>query len=289
MDTSTLEQIAEFICGDDKAKYPKYRTGSELTRFFQSVSVDAKHDGSARKWWTQSVLSKLNENKLIDVILRLALPHEYKGEKDQISLAISTLNKILKLESLEVIIEGVSPKLKKITPNFDFNKPETKEERELKSLPQPDFSLLGLTVGIDEILKGRWEEAQRCVDAKAFLSAIIIMGSMLEGLLLGIMQKYQKEANQALSAPKNKEATSVKRFQDWTLSDMINVAHEVGWIDKDVKEFSHALREFRNLIHPYQQMTLQTFPDEDTCNISWPVVQATCNDLASYVKKKNTE
>jgi len=31
---------------------------------------------------------------------------------------------------------------------------------------------------------------------------------------------------------------------------MIDVAHNVGWLGMDVRQFSHALRGFRNLIHP---------------------------------------
>jgi hypothetical protein len=65
---------------------------------------------------------------------------------------------------------------------------------------------------------------------------------------------------------------------------MINVAHEAGWLDLDVKKFSHALREFRNLIHPYQQMMERSFPDKDTSEISWLVVQAASNDLARILK-----
>ena len=66
---------------------------------------------------------------------------------------------------------------------------------------------------------------------------------------------------------------------------MIEVAHEVGWIQLDVKKFSHALRDFRNIIHPYQQLAYRTYPDMDTCNISWLVVQAACNDVADWIKK----
>ena len=54
-------------------------------------------------------------------------------------------------------------------------------------------------------------------------------------------------------------------------------------IDLDVKKFSHILREFRNLIHPYQQVLLDTFPDEDTTNISWQVVNATCKDIEKNI------
>ena len=65
---------------------------------------------------------------------------------------------------------------------------------------------------------------------------------------------------------------------------MINVAHELEWIDLDVKKFSHALRDFRNFIHPHEQMLQQSFPDKDTCTISWYVVQAAINDLVKKLK-----
>ena len=285
MDPSTLEKIAEFICGDNSEKDPTYRTGSELTRFFQRAGVDIAHDGTTRKWWTLNTLQNLKGPELQNVILRLASPMEYGSETNKIKLALKTLNEILRIEGLQVSIEGVTPKLNKITPDFNFEKIEQQEERELKPLQPPDFSSLGLESGIDEILKARWMEAQKCVDAKAFLSAIIIMGSMLEGFFLGMMQCRPKEANQASSAPKDYKSGKIKYFNEWKFSEMIEVAHEVGWIELDVKRFSHALRDFRNLIHPYEQLILKTFPDEDTCNISWLVVQAACNDVADYIKK----
>jgi len=110
-----------------------------------------------------------------------------------------------------------------------------------------------------------------------------MMGSMLEGFLMGTMQKKPQIANSASNAPK--KDGKVKHFADWTLNDMIDVAHEIGWIQLDVKKFSHALRDFRNIIHPYQQLAFRTYPDKDTCNISWLVVQAACNDIADWLKK----
>jgi len=65
---------------------------------------------------------------------------------------------------------------------------------------------------------------------------------------------------------------------------LIPPVQKSGSISLDVKKFSHALREFRNLIHPYQQMAVNTFPDKDTCEISWLVVQAAVNDLARKLK-----
>jgi hypothetical protein len=276
MDGQTLESLAEMICGDSD-DYPLYRTGSELTRFFQRVGFsNFTHDGSTRKWWTLNVLQRLTENNMRAVILRLADPREYRGNGDQVSRAIKKLNEILMIEGLSVDLDGVNPQIKEITPQFS---PDV-EKTELRPLPPPDFLKLSIEPGLGEILSNRWNEVQKCLDAGACLAATILMGTMLEGMILAVLQRFPKEANISKAAPLDFKTGKVKYFAEWSFSDMINVAHDVGWVGLDVKKFSHALREFRNLIHPYEQMLSKTFPDKDTCDISWLVVQAAANDLA---------
>lgn len=280
MDSQTLDSIADVICGDGD-KYPIYRTGSELTRFFERVGFsNIRHDGTTRKWWTLSVLKQLTPNNLKAVIRRLADPKEYRGDQKHVSHVISLLNEILLVEGLKIELDGVTPILKEVSPQF-VDKPDPTE---LKPLPPPNFLRLRLEAGVGEILAQRWNEVQKCVNAGAFLAAIIIMGSMLEGMLLATLQLFPAEANKSASAPIDSNTGKPKLFANWSLSDMINVAHEANWINLDVKKFSHALRDFRNLIHPYQQMTMRTFPDKDTSEISWLVVQAAANDLAKKLK-----
>jgi len=280
MDDKTLELIAAFICGDSQ-ECPVYRSGSELTRFFQRVGFsNFVHDGSTRKWWTLWVLKQLSENNLKAVILRLANPKEYGGNQEKIRQAIKKLNEILMIEGLRIELDGVSHKLKQITPQFA----EIEPKKELKPIPPPDFINLKLEPGLGEILSHRWDEIQKCIDGRAYLAATIQMGAFLEGILLAVLQKYPEETNTSTAAPKDPNTGKVKYFADWSLSNMINVAHELGWIDLDVKKFSHSLREFRNLIHPYQQMILKTSPDKDTCEISWLVVQAATRDLTKRLK-----
>jgi hypothetical protein len=222
----------------------------------------------------------LTESNLKAVVLRLADPREYRGNEQQVSQAVRKLNEILMVEGLNIELEGITPRLREITPQFV---PQS-EEPELKPLPPPDFLNLKLDLGLGEVLSDRWGQAQKCLNAGAYLAATIIMGSMLEGMLLATVQRFPKEANQCTSAPQDQRTGKVRYFAEWTLADMINVAHDLGWIDLDVKKFSHALRDFRNLIHPYQQMVAKTFPDQDTCEISWLVVQAAANDLAKKLK-----
>lgn len=281
MDHTTKERIAEMICGDDTSRHPVYRSSTYLTKFFQDIGINEVHDGSTRKWWTLGVIERLNGPLLQKVVLRLASPKLYGGNRDHIRMALNTLNEILSVEGLKIKLNGIQPELVREAPNFDFSEPAA--DRELKPLPPPDFESLQLESGVAEVLMNRWEEIQRCIDSNATLAAVIMMGSMLEGFLLGIMQKYPRIANSAKNAPTRDG--KVKHFADWSLSEMIDVSHDVGWIQLDVKKFSHALREFRNIVHPYQQLALRTFPDQDTCNISWLVVQAACNDIAAWIKR----
>lgn len=73
-------------------------------------------------------------------------------------------------------------------------------------------------------------------------------------------------------------------FQEWTLSNFIDVSYDIGLLGLDVKKFSHVLRDFRNYIHPYMQMSSRFSPDIDTAKISWQVLQAAISDL---IKNKN--
>ncbi len=59
---STLEHIADMICGND-GKFSKnfpYRSSSYLTRFFRDCDLDYTHDGSTRNHWVAGVLKEIS-------------------------------------------------------------------------------------------------------------------------------------------------------------------------------------------------------------------------------------
>ena len=72
----------------------------------------------------------------------------------------------------------------------------------------------------------------------------------------------------------------MKQFHEWTLSELINVAHDLGLLKPDVQKFSHGLRDFRNYIHPYQQMASGFKPDEHTAKLCFQVLKAALADVA---------
>ena len=280
MDERTLDKIAELICGNGE-QYPVYRSSSNLTAFFARAGLHRfVHDGSTRQRWVLECLKICSRDELANLLKRLASPLEYGGNKEQIAQAIKAINEATYVEGFRIRFDGIAPRFEKIQVNFE----SVNEDVELKPLPPPDFMSISLEPGIGEILAARWVETQLCVDSGAYLAAIIIMGSLLEGLLLGVCQRKPAIANSCACAPKDRLNGKVKHFADWTLAEMIDVAHSAGWLGLDVKRFSHALRSFRNLVHTYEHMTTRANPDGDTCKISWLVVQAAVNDLAKALK-----
>ena len=142
---------------------------------------------------------------------------------------------------------------------------------------------LDLDAEIAAIIELRIQEAKACLHAKAFLSAIFMCGSVLEGVLLNAATKNAHVFNQAKASPKNKEG-KVKSFPEWSLASFIDVSHECGLLRLDVKKFSHGLRDFRNYIHPYEQRVSRFTPDTHTAEICFQVLRAA---LAGLKEKRS--
>ncbi|MBK8766904.1 MAG: hypothetical protein IPM01_20730 [Burkholderiaceae bacterium] len=143
----------------------------------------------------------------------------------------------------------------------------------------PDYSRLTSSIpGLKEELDRRWNETQKCIHVEAFTSAVILMGSILEGLLLARAQLSVSQAYQSSRAPKDRAGKQIA-IHDWSLSVLIDVAVEIGWLKTDRGKFSHALRESRNVVHPWQAVTSRTAFDQATCVTTWYVLESSVEDL----------
>lgn len=186
------------------------------------------------------------------------------------------------LERLIGTVENISNRL---TGKKAVEKDEPKEEEFLKKeFEEVPIDKICLDDGLVEIIKHRMIEIQKGIGMGNPLSVIFLCGSCLEGVLLGIASNHPKIFNTAKASPKDKEG-KVRPFQDWSLSSFINVAHEVGFIGLDAKKFSHAMRDFRNYIHPFEQWRSGFNPNRHTAKISWQVFQAAVNDLDNALNK----
>jgi hypothetical protein len=145
------------------------------------------------------------------------------------------------------------------------------------------FDKMPIDSSLIPIVKGRLDEAHKCLQSNAPLAVIFLTGSVLEGVLLGVAIQKPKEFNQAENSPKDKSG-KVKPFHEWTLSQFIDVACDLGLLKLDVKKFSHGLRDFRNYIHPYEQMASRFHPDKHTAEICLQVLKAAIASLSGERK-----
>lgn len=110
---SSLNKLAEMICGNSPFIYFPYRSSSNLTKFFVELGLDYIHDGSTRLSWVESVLNQINalpcKNKdlpssgMIKVIESLVDPNKFLfNENYDIEKARANINKILELDNLKL-------------------------------------------------------------------------------------------------------------------------------------------------------------------------------------------
>lgn len=190
----------------------------------------------------------------------------------------TTFNKNLFDECLPIAykLQGKQPKGQPKTNTIDdFLKSEVDEVL---------ISSLKIDGTVTTVLEQRIVEVKQCIQCDASLSVIFLCGSILEGLLLGVATNNIRDFNQSSASPKDKSTGQVKRLHDWTLANFIDVAYELKFLGLDVKKYGHTLRDFRNYIHPYEQMSSGFNPDKHTAKISWQVLKAAINDL--YQKTK---
>lgn len=286
LDQATVESLADFICGDDTNRFPQYRSSSFLTRFFQNVGINAVHDGTTRKWWTLEVLHNINPAELERVILRLVDLREYRGMQDQLGLALRSMKSILAMDNLGISLAGAKPFLTEVEPlELDMNKltSEPVAIDESSFLGQhflDDISIgeLRIESAIAQLLQFRVDEVKSIIDMNAPLATIFLLGSTLEGVLIAIAHNDMKRFMVAKAAPKNK-SEEVLKIYEWKLSQLIDVAHEQGLLNRDIMKFSHVLRDFRNYIHPYHQMSEGFIPNQHTVDICWQVFKSALAQL----------
>lgn len=143
----------------------------------------------------------------------------------------------------------------------------------------PHITKLPIEAVAVPVIESRLDEARRALQAGAYLSTIFLCGSILEAVLLGAAQKEPARFNRAAASPKSSDG-KVRQLHEWSLAQFIDVACEVDLLKPDVKKFSHGLRDFRNYIHPYEQMSSGFTPDEYTAKLCFHVLKAALASVA---------
>ena len=147
---------------------------------------------------------------------------------------------------------------------------------QLPSTPEtpPSFASISSDAEMQQLLTNRWNECVGCIEHSLPLSATVMMGGLLEALLVARINKLsdQSPVFKAKSAPKDKAGIALK-LRDWTLSNYIDVAHELGWISDTYKDVGAILRDYRNYIHPYKEYQHKKRIAPDDSKVLWEIAK----------------
>ncbi|MBY4226847.1 DUF4145 domain-containing protein [Rhodococcus fascians] len=217
-----------------------------------------------REFWSeeeQSTVARLN----LDLLEHIETNALIAGEK------IS--------DSDHAIAEKIRASMNKLV--IDNGKPNAEDVAFLeKDLGKIDLAAVPVAPSFIEVIEQRLTEIDRCIKAEAPLAVIFLCGSTLEGLLHSFADAKPRDFNTAKAAPKDSDSGQTKPFPQWGLANLIAVSRELGIIGEDVAKHADAVRDFRNYIHPRQQIKEAFNPRMHTAEIAKKVLDAAISDLA---------
>jgi len=292
LNTKTLEQLRIIINGDETSDK---RSGPKLVGFFMELGFEDEYgQGFPSRWaYTDEKLKQINGTPNLEQCIRNTFSViNFVGRISYLDSLIDSLNQYMAFDKWMIIRDNniiTFKQLDEIIINTGNAKlTELKENDFLKQSFTVNIDALNLDPNVNRIIKSRLTEIEKCINNDASLASIFLIGSTMEGLLFAMASIYPQQYNQAQSAPKEKDG-KIKRFSDWTLNNFIDVSFEIGLLNQDVKRFSHVVRDFRNYIHPYEQMKSKFYPDKQTALICFQVLKAALSQIENFRKNKQEE
>lgn len=284
----SLEKLRQLI-NEETA----YRSGPQLVQFFNQLGFqDSYSPGFPSRWkYTDEKLAKINGSPKIDKCIRILLsPANFIEKAAELDHHIAEFNKYLSFDKWKVLRKGADITFKRLDKieYAEASPPDGSEDEFLqREFANVTVKELGLESAVGDVLQKRIKEIEKCYAAKSPLAVIILAGSTLEGVLLGLANSHPKAFNSSAASPKDQYG-KVKQFHGWSLANQIEVAQELDLIQHDTYKFSHTLREFRNYIHPFEQMSSGFSPREHTAKICLQVLRAALAEIHANLNKIST-
>lgn len=128
-----------------------------------------------------------------------------------------------------------------------------------------------------KIIERDYSEIQRAFVAQCWKSVIIMCGSAMEAILLDLLKQDEEKAKSSQKAPGE---TSLGK---WSLNNLIEVAIDLKLVTEGIAKLSHPVREYRNIIHPGNEIRNKIDFDKEEARIAIEVLNILHRDL---LKKK---
>jgi len=125
------------------------------------------------------------------------------------------------------------------------------------------------------IIERDYAEIQKAYISECWKSVIILCGGTIEAILTDLLISNETAAKDTKSAPKNSDITR------WDLSNLIDVAVELSLVSAGVEKLSHSIREYRNLVHPGNELRNKLRFDAEEAKIAVEVLNIVHRDLSN--------
>lgn len=144
----------------------------------------------------------------------------------------------------------------------------------------PDFSKIAKDPKIVQLLQSRWSEIDICIRAGAPLAAIVMIGGLIEALMIARINEAQDKSKifTAQKAPRD-EKKNTKQLKHWGLQNMLEVAHEIGWLTDSYLDVAMLFRDYRNYIHPYKELLGGKSFKKSDIDLVWKVTQEIVSEV----------
>ena len=222
----TIEKLRALINEETE-----YRSGPKLVAFFNKYGfADLYEPGFPSRWiYTESKLKELNGKPELDKCIKdLFAPVNFISRFSELDKFISDFNQYLSFDGWLVVRQGqdiIFQKAKGVDIDNEKSKEAQTDEAEFLKTEFNGIPLSSLPVDscLIPYLETRIKEIRQCLSIKASLSAIFLIGSTLEGVLLGIASKYPALYNRAHSAPKDAKTDKIRNLNEWTLRWVLSI------------------------------------------------------------------
>lgn len=136
-----------------------------------------------------------------------------------------------------------------------------------------EFTFIG-DAELRKIVERDYSEIQRALIAGCHKSVIILAGSAIETILVDCLLADVARARRSSKAPTEPDITR------WDLNDLINVGVDLDIVNAGVEKLSHSVRQYRNLVHPGNEIRNKLTCEKEEARIAVEVLHIIHRDLS---------
>lgn len=289
------QEEAHIGCGDSRSglDFPRYiKKCSDLFLSYikQVIELRVQVESDERKKRSLSITSE--ENAELEKEIKETVQKEIDNCKNYLSkdyIHANSWSKGTKLgDEIDVEVRTRSAKsnffVVDIERKLEILKEELKESvRATQVVESKSKSIIELffikEIKLIPLLKRDWDYIQKCRETECWKAVIILCGSFLEAVLYDVLKQKEPQAMQTQTAIKIK-----KSLEACTLENYIDMSHDLNILTKGTQNFSHGLRDYRNLIHPQKEIAENYSVGESVANASFESLKVALEDIEKFFK-----